>query len=121
MAKSSRRPIDGKQPDRAMNLLYGATRRLGRTLGLVCVLIVVLAIRLRAEVEQPTLVVNGSPLPTARPANRIGSEWSIPIVPVARQLGIDLTYVASTQTIQTRRGNGIEVVYDSRSGDIRSG
>ena len=104
-----------------MKVPYGAIQRLGRNLGLVCVFIVVLAVQLRAEVEQPTLVVNGSPLPTARPANRIGNEWSIPIVPVARQLGIELTYVASTQTIQTRRGNGIEVVYDSRSGDIRSG
>lgn len=70
--------------------------------------------------QEPTLVVDGKPLVTARPATRIGNELFLPLAPIARALGAELA-AGPNQTIRIRRADGATVVYDGRTGEIRAG
>ena len=65
-------------------------------------------------------MVDGKPLVTSRPPTRIGNELFLPLSPIARALGADVT-VGQDQTIKVRRVDGTMVVYDGRTGEIRAG
>jgi len=56
---------------------------------------------------------------SARP-HAFGSELFLPLSPIARALGADVT-AGQDQTIRVRRVDGTVVVYDGRTGDIRAG
>jgi hypothetical protein len=84
-------------------------------------LILSLGITGLAQLLQPTLSVNGSPLATARPVTRIGDEWFLPLVPIAEALGLEISVAADNQEIHARRQNGSEVTYDGHTGQIRHG
>lgn len=73
-----------------------------------------------AQIPQPTLSVNGSPLVTARPVTRVGAEWFLPIFPIAEVLGAEISMPSDSQ-LQVRYPNGTEIIYDGRTGQIRCG
>src|SRR2546425_5999777 len=70
--------------------------------------------------QEPALVIDGKPLVTSRPPTRIGSELFLPLSPIARALGADVT-AGQDQTIRVRRVDGTIVVYEGRTGEIRAG
>jgi hypothetical protein len=70
--------------------------------------------------QEPNVMVNEKPLVASRPAERIGDELFLPLLPVARALGADVT-IGTDQTIRVRRADGATVVYDGRTGEIRAG
>jgi hypothetical protein len=74
-----------------------------------------------AQALQPTIVVGGNPLVTARPATRIGEEWFLPLIPIAEALGIEVEVDPGSLTLRARRRDGTQVVYDGRTGEIRLG
>jgi hypothetical protein len=74
-----------------------------------------------AQLLQPTLSVNGSPLVTARPVTRIGEEWFLPLVPIAESLGVEISIAADSRELRARHQNGTEIAYDGRTGQIRHG
>jgi hypothetical protein len=84
-------------------------------------LILSLAVPGLAQLLQPTLSVNGSPLVTARPVTRIGEEWFLPLVPIAESLGVEISISPNSQELHARRQNGTEITYDGRTGQIRHG
>jgi hypothetical protein len=84
-------------------------------------LILCLAVPGLAQLLQPTLSVNGSPLVTARPVTRVGEEWFLPLVPIAEALGVEISIAADNQEVLVRRQNGAEVTYNGRTGQIRQG
>jgi len=73
----------------------------------------------QAQLQAPALRVNGNPLVTSRPVTRIGSEWHLPLVPIARALGMEVSATADGQGLRVRRGDGVEIIYDGRTGEIR--
>jgi hypothetical protein len=91
-----------------------------RLLGLAGLLLS-LAVPGLAQLLQPTLSVNGSPLVTARPVTRIGEEWFLPLVPIAEALGVEISIVPDSREVRARRQNGTEITYDGRTGQIRHG
>jgi hypothetical protein len=70
------------------------------------------------QLLEPSLNVNGSPLPATRPPTRIGNEWFLPIVPIARTLGVQMEVTAGP-VLRVRRLDGSEMTYDGRTGEIR--
>ncbi|MBM3791538.1 MAG: hypothetical protein FJW35_14485, partial [Acidobacteria bacterium] len=74
-----------------------------------------------AQLPQPTLTVDGNPVITARPVARIGDEWFLPLLPIARALGVDVAVSAEQQELRAKRPDGMEVHYNGRTGEIRSG
>jgi hypothetical protein len=74
-----------------------------------------------AQLLQPTLNVNGTPLVTTRPVTRVGQEWFLPLVPIAKALGIDISVSTEKQVVLARNQTGAEVTYDGRTGEIRHG
>ena len=72
-----------------------------------------------AQLQAPALRVDGNPLVTSRPVTRIGKEWHIPLVPIARALGMEVSAAADGQGLRVRRADGVEITYDARSGEIR--
>jgi hypothetical protein len=65
-------------------------------------------------------MVNGKLLVASRPAVRIGGELFLPLLPVARALGADVT-IGTDLTIRVRRADGATLIYDGRTGEIRAG
>ena len=70
--------------------------------------------------QEPALVVNGKPIVTSPPPTRIGNDLFLPIVPIARALGADVS-IGRDQSVSVRRADGAAVTYDSRTGEIRAG
>jgi hypothetical protein len=74
-----------------------------------------------AQLPAPALRVNGSPLVTSRPVTRIGDEWHLPLVPIARALGMEVSGTADGHGLRVRRADGAQITYDARTGEIRQG
>jgi hypothetical protein len=72
-----------------------------------------------ARLREPAIRVAGKPIVTERPAVQIGNEWFLPLAPIARALGAQISVKPDTQEIRVRRADGAEVVYDGRTGEIR--
>lgn len=71
------------------------------------------------QLLSPSLSVNGGPLVTSQPVTRIGNQWFLPLVPVARALGVQLELAAGSSVLHARRLDGSELEYDARTGEIR--
>ncbi|MBZ5498374.1 MAG: SPOR domain-containing protein [Acidobacteriia bacterium] len=84
-------------------------------------LLLSLAIPGPAQLLQPTLSVNGSPLITARPVTKVGQEWFLPLIPIAEALGVEIAISADGQELRAQHQNGTEITYDARTGQIRHG
>lgn len=72
------------------------------------------------ELIQPALTVDGTPIAGSRPVTRIGKQWYVPLLPVARALGAEVIMAPDIQGIRVRRRDGIELTYDGRTGEIRN-
>jgi hypothetical protein len=70
--------------------------------------------------QDATLVLDGKPLITPQPPNRVGGELFVPLMPIARALGADVS-IGPDQTVRVRRADGGTVTFDGRTGEIRSG
>jgi hypothetical protein len=57
--------------------------------------------------------------PESTPVARLGNEWFIPLLPVARALNVELTIAPGSPTLRARRQDGSELTYDFRTGEIR--
>ena len=73
----------------------------------------------QAQLQAPALRVNGNPLVTSRPVTQVGKEWHLPLVPIARALGMEVSAAADGQGLRVRRADGVEITYDARTGEIR--
>ncbi|MEO8660359.1 MAG: carboxypeptidase-like regulatory domain-containing protein [Bryobacteraceae bacterium] len=71
--------------------------------------------------QQYNLRVNGTPVVTMRPATRVVGEWFVPLLPLARALGISLTYDPAAQSLRALRSDGITATYDGPTGRILQG
>ncbi len=75
---------------------------------------------IRAAAQEPAIVVNGTPLTATLPSQQVGGELQIPLGPVARALGADVSAVQD-QSLTVRRADGAKLVYDGRTGEIHLG
>ena len=71
--------------------------------------------------QQYALRVNGNPVATTRPATRVAGEWFVPLAPVARALGDDLTIDPGGQSLRVLRSDGVTTRYDAATGQIVQG
>jgi len=67
------------------------------------------------------LRVNGAPVVTSRPATRVAGEWFVPLAPLARSLGANLSLDPIAQSLRVLRSNGVTATYDGPTGRILQG
>jgi hypothetical protein len=67
------------------------------------------------------VLVNGTPVTLSRPVQRIGGDLFLPLEPVVRALGFNVSLAPDIQGIRVRRGTSVETTYDGRTGEIRYG
>jgi hypothetical protein len=74
-----------------------------------------------AQPVEWTLSVNGLPIDLPRPITRTGNDFLIPLFPVTQALGFEIEAAPDVDGFRVRRGGGIDVIYDGRTGEIRLG
>ena len=67
------------------------------------------------------VIVSGTPVALPRPAERIGGDLFLTLVPVARALGFSVEVAPDVNGLRVRRGAGAEATYDGGTGEIRFG
>ena len=68
--------------------------------------------------QQYTLWVNGNPVVTSHPPTRLGPEWFVPLAPLARALGTELSLDPVSNSIRAVRHDGATAVFDGATGRI---
>ena len=58
---------------------------------------------------------------TDRPVTRVSGEWFVPLVPLARALGANLSIDPTAQSLRVLRSNGVTATYDAATGRILQG
>jgi hypothetical protein len=71
--------------------------------------------------QEYNLRVNGVPVVTARQATRVGGEWFVPLAPLARALGANLSLNPTAQSLRVLRSDGVTTTYDGPTGRILQG
>ncbi len=92
-----------------------------RTLFRGALLCILPAMAVAQSPQQYAVRVNGNPIVTARPAARVGGEWFVPLDPIVRALGAELTIDPAGQSLRVLRGDGVATSYESATGRILQG
>lgn len=72
----------------------------------------------RAQVGQLRVLIAGRELPPAVQAERRGANVLVPVVPVARELGYQVSVDRAAETIRVRRA-GVEAEFAKQAGEVR--